>query len=257
MKFATALLVVAAAGAACTTAARPNVVTVLGAASLAGALDEAVASYVDIYSMVSFTVSIGSSAALRTQIEQGAPADLFLSADTANPQALFDAGLTDSAPVAFATNRLTVIIPMGNPARIVSVADLGRADVRIISAGDDVPITKYAEQVVHQLGGLDGYPPNFEAAYEANVASREDNVGAVTSKIALGEGDAAIVYVTDAMAADVKTIEIPAEANVMATYSGVVLKAATNVPGARSFFEWLRGPDGQAILARHGFSPAP
>ncbi|HEY5488228.1 MAG TPA: substrate-binding domain-containing protein, partial [Candidatus Limnocylindrales bacterium] len=93
---------------------------------------------------------------------------------------------------------------------------------------------------------------------EANVCSREDNVGAVVSKISLGEGDAAIVYATDAGAAtNVTTIPLPAAANVTATYGGVVVKASTDVFTASDFLTWLIGPDGQAILAAHGFGAAP
>jgi molybdate transport system substrate-binding protein len=257
-KAAATLLGAALAGVVgCSTAAHPNLVTVLGAASLAGALDELVDVYTSSGTPPSFAVSTGSSAALRIQIEQGAPADLFLSADTTNAQALADAGLADGPPIAFAMNRLTIIVPRGNPAAIESPRDLGRANVRIVAAGEDVPITRYAEQAIANLGSLPGYPADFSAAYESNIVSREDNVGAVTSKIALGEGDAAIVYVTDAAAAEVDSLTIPVEANVEAIYAGVLLKAAYNAPGARAFFEWLRGPDGQQILERHGFSPAP
>ena len=168
-------------------------------------------------------LSTDSSAALETQIEQGAPADLFLSADTTNPQKLVDAGLADGAPVTFAGNELTVIVPAGNPARIASPADLARTGVRIIAAGDEVPITKYAGQLVENLAKEAGYPADFAAAYAANVASKEDNVKAVVAKIELDEGDAGIVYVTDAKAsAKVATIDVPPSANVRATYDALV-----------------------------------
>ena len=120
----------------------------------------------------------------------------------------------------------------------------------------DVPITKYTTQVVANLAGTGGYPAGFAAAYDANVVSKEDNVKAVVAKIELGEGDAAIVYVTDAKASTkVKTIEIPAEANVPATYAGVVVKASPNAAAAHAFLTWLAGPDGQAVLAEFGFLP--
>jgi molybdate transport system substrate-binding protein len=229
-------------------------VTVFGAASLADTLADARATYEATGPIV---LSTGSSTALRTQIEQGADADVFLSADTDNPQTLADAGLTDAAPVAFATNELTVVVPADNPANIQSPADLARPGVRVIAAGTGVPITRYAEQLVSQLGGLSEYPAKFFDLYQGNVVSREDNVGAVISKIRLGEGDAAIVYVTDATAASLDTVAIPDEANVVATYAGAVLKSSTHLAAAHAFLDWLRGTEGQRILAQHGFSPTP
>ena len=96
------------------------------------------------------------------------------------------------------------------------------------------------------------------SAYNANVVSQEDNVAAVVSKIALGEGDAAICYVTDAKtSAQVTAITVPADANVPATYAGVVVKASRNAAAAQAFLTWFAGPDGQAILASFGFLPPP
>ena len=241
-------------GASC--ACAPAVVTVLAAASLSASVDAIKRAYESHDRGTVLTFSTGASSALRVQIEQGADADVFLSADAANPQALADEDLVDGTVEAFATNHLTIIVPSGNPAGITSARDLGRANVRILAAGEDVPITRYAEQVVAKLGALPGYPADFVAAYESNISSREDNVGAIVAKIALGEADAGIVYVTDARSAEVEAVEIPADANVTATYAGVVLKRAGYV-GARDFLDWLRGADGQRILAEAGFLPAP
>ena len=233
-------------------------ISVFAAASLAPALDELTADFRAAYSAATyFTTSTASSAALRTQIEQGARADVFLSADTDNPQALGNAGLVDGGMQVFATNHLTIVVPSDNPAGITSPVDLARDGVRIIAAGEDVPITKYAEQALANLASQPGYPPDFAAAYETNIVSREDNVGAVTSKIALGEGDAAIVYVTDAKNGGLQQIEIPGAANVTATYGGVVLRDAAGPKAAHAFLDRVSGPYGQAILAKYGFAPAP
>jgi molybdate transport system substrate-binding protein len=232
--------------------------TIFGAASLKAVLEAVEAAYEGANPGTTLTVSTDSSAALETQIEQGAPADVFLSADTSNPRKLVDAGLAAGEPVAFAGNKLTIIVPADNPAGIATPADLARDGLRIIAAGDEVPITKYATQVVDNLAGQPGAPADFAAAYAANVASKEDNVSAVVAKIALGEGDAGIVYVTDAAAADgVKTIDIPDAASVPATYAGVVVGASPNQAAASAFLEWLAGPDGQAVLAEFGFLPPP
>jgi molybdate transport system substrate-binding protein len=230
--------------------------TIYGAASLKGALEEAEAAYETANPGTSVTLSTDSSSALETQVEQGAPADVFLSADTTNPKKLVDAGLADGAAVTFAGNELTIIAPTANPAGIATPADLANSGVKVIAAGDEVPITKYATRLVDNLAEEAGYPADFAARYTANIASKEDNVKAVVAKIELGEGDAGIVYVTDAKASTgVTTIDVPDAANVPATYAGVVVKASRNAAAARRFLDWFAGPDGQAILSTFGFLP--
>ena len=172
--------------------------TVFAAASLKNVLAEAEAAYAAATPGTDLTISTDSSSALATQIEQGAPADVFLSADTTNPQKLVDGGFASGDAIPFAGNKLTVIVPTDNPAGIQSPADLAKPGLRIIAAGDEVPITKYATQLVENLARQPDAPAGFAAAYAANVASKEDNVSAIVAKIELGEGDAGIVYVTDA-----------------------------------------------------------
>ena len=237
-------------------AARGGELTIYAAASLKGALDKARAAYEAANPGTTLTISTDSSSALETQIEQGAPADVFLSADQANPKKLVDGGLADGDPVTFATNKLTIVVPTSNPAGIATPADLARSGVKVIAAGDGVPITRYATQLVANLARQPGYPADFVAAYTSNIVSREDNVKALIAKIELGEGDAGIVYVTDARASTkVMTIDVPDAANVPATYDGVVVKASGNAAAARAFLEWFAGPDGQAILGGLGFLP--
>ena len=145
---------------------------------------------------------------------------------------------------------------MANPAGIQTPADLAKPGIKVIAAGDTVPITKYATQLVSNLAKQPGYPADFVARYTANVVSKEENVAAVVAKIELGEGDAGIVYVTDAKTSTkVTTVAVPDAANVPATYGGVVVKASPNLAAAQAFLAWLAGPDGQAILASFGFLP--
>jgi molybdate transport system substrate-binding protein len=227
---------------------------IYGAASLKGALDKARTAYEAAVPGVTLTISTDSSSALETKIEQGAPADVFLSADTSNPKKLVDAGLADGPAVNFAGNKLTVIVPASNPAAIQTPADLAKAGVKVIAAGDAVPITKYASQLVANLAKEPGYPADFVALYTVNIVSKEDNVKAVVAKIELGEGDAGIVYVTDAAASTrVATVDVPDSANVLASYAGVVVKASPNAAAARAFLAWFAGPAGQAILTSFGF----
>jgi molybdate transport system substrate-binding protein len=232
--------------------------TIDGAASLKGALDDLKAAYEASHPGTRLTISTDSSAALRTQIEQGAPADVFLSADVANPKKLVDEGLADGPLVNFAGNALTIVVPLDNPAKISTPVDLARAGVKIVAAGTDVPITTYAEQAVGLLARLAGYPVDFGARYAANVVSREDNVKAVVAKVELGEGDAGIVYVTDAKASTrVTTVEIPPAANVRATYAGIVVRSSKNLLAAHQFLEWVAGADAQRVLGTFGFLPPP
>ena len=246
----------AAASVAASQAAASVNLTIYAAASLKAALAKATTAYEAANPGTTLAISTDSSAALETKIEQGAPADVLLSADTANPQKLVDKGLAAGSITKFAGNLLTVIVPMANPAGIQTPADLAKPGIKVIAAGDTVPITKYATQLVANLAKQPGYPADFVARYTANVVSKEENVAAVVAKIELGEGDAGIVYVTDAKTSTkVATVAVPDAANVPATYGGVVVKASPNLAAAQAFLAWLAGPDGQAILASFGFLP--
>jgi molybdate transport system substrate-binding protein len=202
------------------------------------------------------TFSFDASSALRAQIEQGAPVDVFASADVKNPQALIDECLAHAPITVFATNHLVIVVPTANPAGITSPADLAKPGVRIVAAGPDVPITKYAEQLISNLATQPGAPTGFADAVHANIVSQEDNVSAVVAKIALGEGDAGIVYVSDAATADgVTAIPVPDEVNVLATYGAVEVAHTATPDGAAAFLAYLNGPEVQAILAQYGFLP--
>ncbi|MEP6807231.1 MAG: molybdate ABC transporter substrate-binding protein [Chloroflexota bacterium] len=234
----------------------PVELTVYAAASLKGPLDAIVLAYEGGHPGTKLTVATDSSAALRTQIEQGAPADVFLSADTANPQKLVGGDLASGQAIPFAGNLLTVIVPTDNPANILSPLDLARSGVKIVAAGDEVPITTYAAQAVANLAKQPGHPADFAARYQANVVSHEDSVKAVVAKIELGDGDAGIVYLTDAKGSTkVVPIEIPPAANVRADYAGVVMRASSHKAASQEFLAWLAGPEGEAILSDFGFLP--
>jgi len=257
---ATSITAPATEGAtAAPSAQAPVSLTVFGAASLKGVLEAAKRQYETSNPGTTLTISTDSSSALEAQIEQGAPADVFLSADTRNPQALIDKSLASGALVVYAGNKLTIVVPTDNPGKVATPRDLAKRGLKVIAAGDEVPITKYANQLVANLAALPGYPTDFAASYAANVISKEDNVKAVVAKIELGEGDAAIAYVTDAKASSkVTTIPIdPDSANVPATYAGVVVKASANGEAARALLDWFAGPGGQAILAGFGFLAPP
>jgi molybdate transport system substrate-binding protein len=236
----------------------PTQVTVLAAASLRDVLTELAGRFEAEHPGVVIVPSFDASSTLRTQVEAGASADLFLSADTSNPQALADGGLTDGEPVPFTGNAVTLIVPAGNPAGIETWADLATHGVRVIAAGEDVPISRYADEAIATLAAHADAPPDFIQLVEAAVVSREDNVRAVLAKLELGEGDAGFVYATDARAStDVVEIPLPPEARIAATYAGVVLRDAPAGDSARDLLTWLTNDAAQAVFAEYGFVAPP
>lgn len=248
--FAVGLLL---AGCSAPSASAAGSITVYAAASLADAFEDLAAVYAD-ETGVDVVLSFDASSALRTQIEEGAPADVFASADLVNAQMLVDAGRTAGPSRVFASNALTIVVPADNPAAIDAWSTLAEPGLRIIAAGEHVPITRYAVELVAKLAAHPDAPNGFADGYAANVASREDNVRAVLAKIEIGEGDAAIVYETDATSSDeVTAVVIPEAANVVAEYAVVTIDGASS--GAAEFVIWLLGEEAQAILAEHGFRP--
>jgi molybdate transport system substrate-binding protein len=236
--------------------ARGVQLTVFAAASLRDVLTEAAGAYRAKAPQVTISLAFDASSALRTQIEQGAPADLFLSADTDDPQRLAEAGLTTSRPIPFASNSLVIVVPADQEGAISGPFDLARPGLRVVAAGRQAPISRYAERLLAKLAGGPDAPAGFAQAVEANIVSREDNVRAVLAKIELGEGDAAIVYATDALSSDrVRTIAIPEWAEVAVSYSAVVMAGSPQRAAADELLSWLRARDGQAVLARFGFGP--
>ena len=252
-----ALLLVLVASYGCSPALPiNNQLVVFAAASLKAPLERVVTTYEAAHPRIGLTLAFDSSAALRTQIEQGAPVDLFLSADLANPEKLVAGGLGRGPVTPFAGNALAIVVPADNPAGIESPFDIAGDGVTIVAAGPEVPITVYAGQLTEQLAALAAAPPNFGDRYAANVVSREDNVRAVVAKLELGEADAGIVYRTDAIAsAKLRTIPLPAGIDVAVSYGGIVIDRSGRAPDAGAFLSWLAGPEGQAILADFGYVP--
>ena len=229
-------------------------ITVLAASSLQAAFTAAGRAYQASHPGTSVSFGFDASSALRTKIEQGAPSDVFASADVVNAQKLVDDGYAIGPPQPFAGNRLAIVVPLDNPAHIRTPADLARPGVTLVAASEGVPISAYATQLIARLARQAGYPYGYATKVAANVASREDNVAAVVAKVAIGEGDAGIVYGTDALASPrLEEVPIPAGANVAVTYAAVVVKASAQADAAGAFLAWLRGSAGQVALARFGF----
>jgi molybdate transport system substrate-binding protein len=246
----------ATAATAATPAGRDEPLMVFAAASLTDAFAEAADSLAREGIAVRF--SFAGSQQLALQLEQGARADVFASADARAMQKVRDAGRVDGEPRAFAYNRLAAIVPAANPARITRLEQLGRPGVKLVIGADAVPVGHYAREVLTKLAREPGYGADFARRALANVVSEEENVRGVVAKVALGEADAGIVYrsdVTAAVAKRVRVIEIPASANVTASYPVAVLRDAAHPKPAAAFVAYLRSAAGQRLLARHGFVP--
>jgi molybdate transport system substrate-binding protein len=227
--------------------------TVFAASSLTDAFDEAASTFEREHPGLTVKLNFASSSALATQLNEGAPADLFASADAAQMRIVTDRG-NASDPQVFATNLPVVVVPAGSSA-VTAFADLVKPGIKLVLAGRDVPIGRYAREVLARASGAGGISPDFGERVLRNLKSEETNVRAVLAKVALGEADAGIVYTTDAAAGgdDVRVITIPQGYNVVAEYPIAVLKEAGNRAATISFIDYLTGPRGQAILKRHGF----
>ncbi|HAP78261.1 MAG TPA: molybdate ABC transporter substrate-binding protein [Acidimicrobiaceae bacterium] len=221
-----------------------SALTVFAAASLTDAFTEIGNAFMAQYPDTTITFNFAASSELVTQINEGAPADVFASADLSNMSKLTDADNNGSEPVEFATNQGEIIVAPGNPLGIASVADLANDDLIVVVCAPEVPCGKYAAAIFENAG------------VTVTAKSLEENVKAVVAKVTLGEADAGIVYSTDVRAAaDAATgVAIPADINVVAQYPIVVTKDAPNPKGAQAFIDFVTGPQGQQILASYGFT---
>jgi molybdate transport system substrate-binding protein len=221
-----------------------NEIKVFAAASLTAAFTRLGERYASAHGGARVTFNFAGSQALATQIRQGAPADVFASADTTNMDKVSDLVAT---PQNFASNRLQVVVEKGNPKGVKGLKDLARGDLKVVLAAPDVPAGRYAQQVLERAGVTVG------------PVSQEDSVKAVVGKVSLGEADAGIVYVTDVTAGGdkVEGVDIPKDQNVVATYPIAVVKASRNQEEAQAFMDLVRSAEGQQVLDGYGFLPPP
>lgn len=210
----------------------------------------AAASLTDVFPAIDNTqrYSFAGSNALATQIRNGAPADVFASANTDIPAQLYAQGFVDK-PVNFTKNTLVVVVPKSNPAGIHSVFDLTKPGVKIDVANASVPVGSYTLQILKNL--------NLAARVTPNVVSQEPDVRGVLAKIALGQADAGFVYSTDAktVAKDVTVVKLPAWAQPKVTYAMAVVSRSQNKADARAYIARILAKGGQAKLQSYGFLP--
>lgn len=230
----------------------PAVLSVFAASSLTDAFDELARGFERAHPAIDVQLSFAGSQVLRLQIEQGARADVFASADAAHVRALRDAGHVVRAQ-ALARGGLCVIVPADNPARIERFEQLGAAS-RIVIAGEQVPLGRYTQTLFERARAQLG--PAFTDTVQRRVVSLESNARLVRAKVELGEADAAIVYRSDALdARGVRAIAVPEALDVQARYEIAALAHSRAGDAARDFIAYARSAAGADVLARHGFVP--
>jgi molybdate transport system substrate-binding protein len=249
---ASALLLAACGGGGGTASSSPSsnslsgYISVFAAASLTASFNALGASFHQANPGVGVNFNFAGTPTLVTQIEQGAPADVFASADTTNMDKLTADGFTSGSSKVFARSQLEIVVAPGNPKSIIGLADLAKSGVIYISEGPTVPAGKYSLQALATAG------------VKVTPKSLETSVTAVISKIELGEADAGIVYTTDIKAAGSKVqgVQIPAADNVIATYPIVAVKGTKSSAVAGAFIDYVTSATGQSALATFGFLSA-
>ena len=193
------------------------------------------------------------------QLEQGARADVFASADQRWMEYAQEKKLTDGEPRIFAHNRLVVIVPQTNPGRIRRPEDLAKRGIKLVVGAEAVPVGKYTREAIQNLATQRGFPSGYAERVLGNVVSQEENVKSVVAKVQLGEADAGFVYrsdVTREVARYLTVLDIPEDANVLASYPIAVVAGSENAGAARAFVDLVTGPEGKRVLAKHGLIPA-
>ncbi len=229
--------------------------TVFAAASLTAAFNQMAKDVQAANPGTKIALNFAGSPTLRTQLAQGARADVLASADQANMQSAQQDGSIAGTPQIFAMNRLVVIVPAGG-GPVGSLQDLAKPGVKIDLAQPDVPVGSYARQAFMNMGQDPSFGAGFAAKVLGNVVSQEPDVKAVLSKVALGEADAGVVYTTDVthdFHSRVKEIAIPDQFNVIGQYPIAVVKGAPNPAGAQQFINYVLSPAGQQVLKDNGF----
>lgn len=254
-------MLLAACGSSSTPGSTPTpapaavTLNVFAAASLTESFNEIASAYHQMHPNVTIKPNYNGSQLLEQQIANGAPADVFASADITNMTKASDAGLVNASQV-FVKNRLVVILPVNNPGNITSLKDLAKKGIKIDLEAATVPAGKYSRQALANLSKSPDYGTGYGSAVLSNVVSLEDNVKAVVQKVQLGEADAGFVYRTDvttAVASKLMVIDIPDPYNVIAQYPIAVVKSSTHASDAQAFISFVLSSAGQAILAKYHF----
>lgn len=230
-------------GADTSDAAAEHTIVVFAASSLTEAFTDLGAAFESAHPGVAVTFNFAGTGDLVQQLADGAPADVIATADRRSLTELADPALLAAEPVTFARNTFSMVVEHGNPRHIGTLADLANPDLIVVLCADTVPCGRGAAAVL-ALAGVN-----------LTAKSYEDRVKAVVSKVASGEADAGIAYVTDALAAanDVDSVAIPDDVNVVNDYPIAVAASSSDVATSTAFVEFVQSAAGQAILAKYGF----
>ncbi len=249
-----ALLLAASAGFA----QEPKELTVFTAASLTGAFGE-MGKMFENETGIPVAFNFDGSQALRTQLENGAYADVFASANMKQMNAVRDSGLmNNSSVIIFTENKISLIVPKDNPAKITNLSDLARPGLKIVMGTKDVPVGDYSLQIIARLGNDSAYGPDYETKVLANVISQETNVNYVVTKVALGEADVGFAYVSDItedLSSKVDKIDIPDEYNIIAEYPMGILLESKYPAESQEFMDLVMSDEGRAVMEKYGFAP--
>jgi molybdate transport system substrate-binding protein len=267
------IVILAAAIAGCGPAARPPgattaltaaparvELTVFAAASLTDALNALKADFEALYPHVTVVYNFGGSNALAQQVVEGAPADVFASANNAQMNVAIEGGrIVTGTQRTFVRNRLVVVVPTGNPGEVETLQDLARPGLLLVLAAAEVPVGQYSLDFLDKAAQDPAFGAAFKDEVLANVVSYEENVRTVLTKILLGEGDAGIVYTSDITgegADQVERLDIPDALNTIASYPIAPIADSENAEMAQAFVDYTLAAEGQRTLAEFGFIPA-
>jgi molybdate transport system substrate-binding protein len=247
-------------GAGCEGSPTERELVVYAASSLTEAFQEMGEAFEADNAGVRLVFNFAGSATLRTQLQEGARADVFASADEQQMELAMEAELVsdNTAAFAFASNALVAAVSTLSDS-VRTLADLGSPDVLVVLALPTVPVGAYTREWLRRMDDLAEYGPDFSSRVLANVVSEETNVRGVLAKVSLGEADAGIVYATDVAARSddrVRAIPIPSGMSVVAVYPVALLRESREPELAQAFVNYLLSPEGQAVLQAHGFGPA-
>ncbi|MCC6804398.1 MAG: molybdate ABC transporter substrate-binding protein [Anaerolineae bacterium] len=231
--------------------------TIFAASSLTDAFEEIALAFEGANPGVDVVYNFGGSSTLATQLADGAPADVFASANNTQMTNAVNAGRIGGTPRTFVKNRLVLIVPVDNPAGIGSLHDVANAGVKLVVAVPGVPVRDYTDAMLEKLAADPAYGEEYRAAVLANIVSEEENVRQVSAKVALGEADAGVVYrsdVTPDIADEVIALPIPDAVNTLATYPIALTDNPANPELAQAFVDYVLGDAGQDTLVKWGFT---
>lgn len=242
--------------------AEPSVsgeIVVFAAASLTESYTELGRAFESIHPDTTVTFNFAGSQQLAQQIGQGAPADVFASANTKQMNVAIDYGrVVSGTQQVFAHNRLVIVVSTNSSVAVTHLDDLAAPNLKLILAAQEVPVGSYSRAFLDKATTEETLGTAYTNALLANVVSYEQTVKAVLTKVVLGEGDAGIVYssdITSDVADRITTVDIPDHLNTIATYPIALVNDSANPRAAQAFIEYVRSPDGQAVLQAHGFLP--